>query len=135
MLQLRRYKHGGFRTYCPSAQTHCEEADVEAWIRAAGSASGVIARARIEIDGTGVPLSSEAQVSAAAAMYAADHNEHVTQNLQYAREAPEEISDIEVCESDEEMSRDEVMLEPDFELNEELTVNEFGSSHQKYHEW
>ena len=95
-MQLDRYVRGRFHAYLPSAQTYCEDVDVERWMDAAASASGVIPRARIEIDGTRVTVSTAAETHVAAVIYVADHNEYVTRNLRYALEPPEEptVSDI-----------------------------------------
>jgi hypothetical protein len=137
MLQLHRYVCGRFRVYPVSEQRHCEVGDVERWLDAAAGASGVIPRARIEVDGTRAALVTVAEAHVSPVLYVADHNEYVTRNLQYALEPSEEptVSDIDMCDSDDDVSLADVPLESDFEVNEELTVHEFESSHQKNHEW
>ncbi len=139
ILQLFKKKGGRFRRYTPSAQTHCQAADVERWIEEAADANGVIKNVSVEIHGVPVSLSNAAEAHVIGALFAADHNDYVTRNLQYVAEAPtgDEVkrASDSAGDSDDEAYRARQQLDPEFELNEDLTLGEFGPSHSRHSNW
>jgi hypothetical protein len=143
MLQLFKHQNGRSQMYMPSTQTHCRPTDVECWIEAAADSSGHIRSVHIELYGAAVRVAHVDEARIIAELYAADHNDYVTRNLCYALEPPENTQASEGVTSDVDaasVSADELeerlqKLEFEFELNEELTVGEFGPSHAKDSNW
>ena len=133
MLQLYKYEGGAFRVFVPSAQTHVQTTDVERWMYEQADCSGGISNLSIEIHGVKIPLSHASEVHVVAALYAADHNDYVTLNLQYPMEVS---SPIEEVDTSRDYDHDELWkLEADFEQNEDLVVNDFGPSHAANSDW
>ena len=142
MLQLYKHRGGRFRPFTPSAQTHCQPADVERWIEAAADASGHIRNVHIELHGAAVRLAHADEARVVAELYAADHNDYVSRNFGFALEPSEpepsepEPSDIDAASgSDDELVDRLQKLEFEFEVNEDLTVGDFGPSHAKDSNW
>ena len=141
MLQLYKYEGGTFRRYIPSAQTHCGVLAVEKWIQEAADEDGAIHNVSIEIHGTSIPLTHAKEAYVIAALFAADHNDYVTRNLNYAIDVSSESPDVNeldvesISDSDDIEEMDDLKLQDDYEQNEDCIVNDFGPSHARDTDW
>jgi hypothetical protein len=144
MLRLLRKNKLSFK---PSSQTHCDEITVEQWMCENANDAGDINDVCVECFGRTIPVSNVSQAYIIAAIFAADHNDYVSKNLSYPIESkvctsPRTQSDIDssnfYCQQeDESYYTNELWKVEDasYEQNEDLTVNDFGPSHRREHEW
>jgi len=144
MLRLLRKNKLPFK---PSSQTHCDEITVEQWMCENANDAGDINDVCVECFGRTIPVSNVSQAYIIAAIFAADHNDYVSKNLSYPIESkvftsPRTKSDADsgnfYCQQeDESYYANEIWKVEDasYEQNEDLTVNNFGPSHRREHEW
>ena len=144
MLRLLRNNKVAFR---PSSQTHCEEIKVEQWLCENANAAGDINDVCVECFGRTIAVSNVSQAYIIAAIFAADHNDYVTKNLSYPIESkvctspktqPDTDSENFYCQQEDDTYYTNEIWKVDdasYELNENLTVNDFGPAHRREHEW
>ena len=144
MLRLVRNNKLEFK---PSSQTHCDESTVEQWMCANANAAGDINDVCVECFGRTIAVANASQAYIIAAIFAADHNDYVSKNLSYPIESrvctspktqPDTDSGNFYCQQeDESYYTNEIWKVEDvsYEQNEDLTVNDFGPSHRRDHEW
>jgi len=144
MLRLLRNNKVAFR---PSSQTHCEEITVEQWLCENANAAGDINDVSVECFGRTIAVSNVSQAYIIAAIFAADHNDYVSKNLSYPIESkvytspktqPDTVSEKFYCQQeDDTYYTNEIWKVEDasYEINEDLTVNDFGPAHRRDHEW
>ena len=144
MLRLVRNNKLEFK---PSSQTHCDDSTVEQWMCANANAAGDINDVCVECFGRTIAVANVSQAYIVAAIFAADHNDYVSKNLSYPIESrvcpspktqPGTDSANFYCQQeDEPYYANEIWKVEDasYELNEDLTVNNFGPSHRRDHEW
>jgi hypothetical protein len=134
MLRIVRHNKVAFR---PSAQTHCDEGTVEKWMCENANAAGDIDDVAVECFGRTIAVANVSQAYIVAALFAADHNDYVSKNLNYPVESrvctsPRTECDKEsenlYCEQEDTYDTNEIWKVEDasYELNEDLTVNNFG---------
>ena len=144
MLRLLRNNKVAFK---PSSQTHCEEIKVEQWLCENANAAGDINDVCVECFGRTIAVSNVSQAYIIAAIFAADHNDYVTKNLSYPIESkvctspktqPDTDSENFYCQQEDDTYYTNEIWKVDdasYELNENLTVNDFGPAHRREHEW
>lgn len=143
MLRILRHHKVAFR---PSAQTHCDEGTVEKWICENANGAGDIDDVSVECFGRTIAVANVSQAYIIAALFAADHNDYVSKNLSYPIESRVCTSPRTECDKESENLYSEQedpydmhemwkIEDVSYELNEDLTVNNFGPAHRGDHEW
>ena len=143
MLRILRHHKTAFHA---STQTHCDEKVVETWMCQNANGAGDIDDVSVQCFGRTIAVANVSQAYIIAALFAADHNDYVHKNLSYPVESrvctsPQKESKTEpenvYCEQEDPYDMHEMWKIEDasYELNEDLTVNNFGPSHRRDHDW
>lgn len=134
MLRILRHHKEAFQA---SAQTHCDEATVEQWMCENATGAGDIDDVSVLCFGRTIAVANVSQAHIIAALFAADHNDYVDKNLSYPLESivctsPRKEDDTEpdnvYSEREDPYDMHEMWKIEDaaYEVNEDLTVNNFG---------
>jgi hypothetical protein len=143
MLRILRHHKTAFQT---SPQTHCDEKVVETWMCENANGAGDIDDVSVLCFGRTIAVANVSQAYIIAALFAADHNDYVDKNLSYPVESqvcpsPRKEGETEpenvYSEREDPYDMHEMWKIEDaaYELNEDLTVNNFGPSHRRDHDW
>jgi hypothetical protein len=134
MLRILRHHKVAFET---SPQTHCDQSTVEKWMCANANGAGDIDDVSVLCFGRTIAVANVSQAYIIAALFAADHNDYVDKNLSYPFESRVCTSPRKECDAEPESLYSEredpyetlemwKVEDVDYELNEDLTVNNFG---------
>ena len=142
MLKILRHHKEAFQA---SPQTHCDESTVENWMCKNASDAGDIDDVSVQYFGRKIAVANVSQAYIIAALFVADHNDYVDKNLSYPLESrvcnsPRKESETEpeslYSEREDPYDMHEMWKVEDaaYELNEDLTVNNFGPSRARERE-
>jgi hypothetical protein len=142
MLRILRHHKEAFQT---SPQTHCDESTVEKWMCENASDAGDIDDVSVQCFGRTIAVANVSQAYIIAALFAADHNDYVEKNLSYPMESivctsprkeNEMVPENLYSEREDPYDLHEMWKIEDaaYELNEDLTVNNFGPARARERE-